>query len=98
MRKISGFDPKDCYLDVALSAKAVIEPYSLEQIRDVSAGAATFFVWVSTFMYNVLDNCTREKHVKVVDQRSKSYFWSHEQNYSIKTMQRLMPIFYYVIQ
>lgn len=61
MRKISGFDPKDCYLDVALSAKAVIEPYSLEQIRDVSAGAATFFVWVSTFMYNVLDNCTREK-------------------------------------
>lgn len=54
MRKISGFDPKDCYLDVALSAKAVIEPYSLEQIRDVSAGAATFFVWVS----NVLDNCT----------------------------------------
>lgn len=51
MRKISGFDPKDCYLDVALSAKAVIEPYSLEQIRDVSAGAATFFVWVSTFMY-----------------------------------------------
>lgn len=47
MRHISGFDPKDCYLDVALSAKTVIEPYSLEQIRDVSAGAATFFVWVS---------------------------------------------------
>lgn len=53
MRKISGFDPKDCYLDVALSAKAVIEPYSLEQIRDVSAGAATFFVWAKGMIEEV---------------------------------------------
>lgn len=74
MRKISGFDPKDCYLDVALSAKSVIDPYTLEQIRDVSAGAATFFVWVSAYMYNVLDNCTWERHVIVVDEINKSYF------------------------
>ena len=57
MRHISGFDPKDCYLDVALSAKTVIEPYSLEQIRDVSAGAATFFVWVS-LLHEVFVNVT----------------------------------------
>ncbi|OWF35540.1 uncharacterized protein LOC110442809 isoform X2 [Mizuhopecten yessoensis] len=45
MRKISQFDPKDCFLDVALAARKAIEPYSLETIRDVSAGAATFYVW-----------------------------------------------------
>lgn len=45
MRKISQFDPKDCFLDVALAARKAIEPYSLEVIRDVSAGAATFYVW-----------------------------------------------------
>ncbi|XP_062611507.1 uncharacterized protein LOC134273317 isoform X4 [Saccostrea cucullata] len=53
MRHISGFDPKDCYLDVAQSAKLVIEPYSLEQIRDVSAGAATFFVWAKGMIEEV---------------------------------------------
>lgn len=52
MRHISNFDPKDCYLDVALSSKMLLEPYSLEQIRDVSAGAATFFVWVSKMSFN----------------------------------------------
>ncbi|XP_061197947.1 uncharacterized protein LOC133206053 isoform X1 [Saccostrea echinata] len=53
MRHISAFDPKDCYLDVAQSAKVVIEPYSLEQIRDVSAGAATFFVWAKGMIEEV---------------------------------------------
>ncbi|XP_033737982.1 uncharacterized protein LOC117325677 isoform X2 [Pecten maximus] len=45
MRKISQFDPKDCFLDVALAARKAIDPYTLEMIRDVSAGAATFYVW-----------------------------------------------------
>ncbi|XP_052257258.1 uncharacterized protein LOC127862250 isoform X3 [Dreissena polymorpha] len=45
MRRISGFDPKDCSLAVAQLAKHMIENYSMSQIRDVSAGAATFFGW-----------------------------------------------------
>ncbi|XP_048760115.1 uncharacterized protein LOC125669562 isoform X3 [Ostrea edulis] len=53
MRHISNFDPKDCYLDVALSSKMLLEPYSLEQIRDVSAGAATFFVWAKGMIEEV---------------------------------------------
>ena len=47
MRRISSFDPKDCSLSVAQMAKHMIENYSMSQIRDVSAGAATFFGWVS---------------------------------------------------
>ena len=46
MRRISAFDPKDCSLAVAQMAKHMIENYSMSQIRDVSAGAATFFGWV----------------------------------------------------
>ncbi|KAL4236002.1 hypothetical protein ACF0H5_004390 [Mactra antiquata] len=45
MRRISGFDPKDCSLSVAQMGKHMIENYSMSQIRDVSAGAATFFGW-----------------------------------------------------
>ncbi|XP_060082654.1 uncharacterized protein LOC132561948 [Ylistrum balloti] len=55
MRKISQFDPKDCFLDVALAARKVLEPYTLEVIRDVSAGAATFYVW-SKGMIDVVEN------------------------------------------
>lgn len=53
MRKIQKFDPKDCYLDAALAAKKVIEEYTLEHIRDVSAGAATFFVWAKGMIEEV---------------------------------------------
>ncbi|XP_052776433.1 uncharacterized protein LOC128214157 isoform X3 [Mya arenaria] len=45
MRRISSFDPKDCSLSIAQMAKHMIENYSMSQIRDVSAGAATFFGW-----------------------------------------------------
>ena len=47
MRRISSFDPKDCNIAVAQQAKYYIENYSMSQIRDVSAGAATFYGWVS---------------------------------------------------
>ncbi|KAH3694115.1 hypothetical protein DPMN_081554 [Dreissena polymorpha] len=53
MRRISGFDPKDCSLAVAQLAKHMIENYSMSQIRDVSAGAATFFGWVRRLLGNI---------------------------------------------
>lgn len=31
----------------AKRAKALLEEFDLEEVRDVSAGAATFYVWVS---------------------------------------------------
>lgn len=40
------FDPKYCFLDVALEAKRIISPFTLEEIRDVSNGAAAFYNWV----------------------------------------------------
>ncbi|XP_053398594.1 uncharacterized protein LOC123558094 isoform X2 [Mercenaria mercenaria] len=45
MRRISSFDPNKCSLAVAKTANRMIEDYSMSQIRDVSAGAATFFGW-----------------------------------------------------
>ncbi|KAL3869217.1 hypothetical protein ACJMK2_041926 [Sinanodonta woodiana] len=45
MRRISKFDPKDCSVDVAHKSKSMIENFSMGQIRDVSAGAATFYGW-----------------------------------------------------
>lgn len=53
MRKIQKFDPKDCFLDAALAAKKVTSEYTLEHIRDVSAGAATFFVWAKGMIEEV---------------------------------------------
>lgn len=49
MRKVSMFDPKYCFLDVALEAKRIIAPFTLEEIRDVSNGAAAFYNWVIQF-------------------------------------------------
>ena len=35
-------------LDVALGSRELLKDISIEQVRKVSAGAATFYVWVST--------------------------------------------------
>ncbi|XP_055886104.1 uncharacterized protein LOC106062437 isoform X1 [Biomphalaria glabrata] len=45
MRKISQFDAQAVPIKSAQTAKKIIEPYNREQIRDVSAGAATFYIW-----------------------------------------------------
>ncbi|KAL5022837.1 hypothetical protein ScPMuIL_001992 [Solemya velum] len=45
MRRIGQFQPKDGNAKMAAQAKSILEPYSREQIRDVSAGAATFYLW-----------------------------------------------------
>ncbi|KAK3091414.1 hypothetical protein FSP39_019733 [Pinctada imbricata] len=53
MRRVAMFDPKYCFLDIALGAKKVIEPFSLEEIRDVSNGAAAFYNWASGMIKEV---------------------------------------------
>ncbi|XP_059151708.1 uncharacterized protein LOC131937939 isoform X2 [Physella acuta] len=45
MRKISQFEAQTASLKSAQIAKKIVEPYTKEQIRDVSAGAATFYIW-----------------------------------------------------
>ncbi|KAH9504187.1 hypothetical protein Btru_065262 [Bulinus truncatus] len=45
MRKISQFDAQAVPIKAAQTAKKIVEPYNREQIRDVSAGAATFYIW-----------------------------------------------------
>ena len=39
--------PEKIPLAPAKRAKVLLEEYDLEEVRDVSAGAATFYVWVS---------------------------------------------------
>lgn len=48
MRKISKFDPRVVPLSSAAASRKILAPFSKEQIRDASAGAATFFIWVSS--------------------------------------------------
>ena len=41
------FQVEKLRMDVAQKAKQKIQEYELDFIRDLSAGAATFYVWVS---------------------------------------------------
>ncbi|GFN95237.1 kyphoscoliosis peptidase [Plakobranchus ocellatus] len=45
MRKISLFEAQTVPLRSAQVAKRTLKPYDKDQIRDVSAGAATFYIW-----------------------------------------------------
>lgn len=52
-RKIQEFRLEKVDLEVALGARDLIRDFSLDQVRMVSAGGATFYVWVSeTFRIN----------------------------------------------
>lgn len=45
-RLIVDFQIEKCPLEVAMGAKDYLRDYSIDQVRLVSAGCATFFVWV----------------------------------------------------
>lgn len=47
-RRVSEFKVEDLKIEVALKAKLIFQEYQLDDVRDVSAGAATFYVWVSS--------------------------------------------------
>ena len=47
-RRITEFDVGKLKVTVAQRARTKIRAFELDFIRDVSAGAATFYVWVST--------------------------------------------------
>ncbi|XP_013404637.1 uncharacterized protein LOC106169650 isoform X2 [Lingula anatina] len=44
-RKVSQFNVEKLAVDVALRAKEIMARFSKEEVHDVSAGAATFYVW-----------------------------------------------------
>lgn len=46
-RLIQEFKIDNCPLEVAVGAKEFLQDYCIEQVRLVSAGCATFYVWVS---------------------------------------------------
>lgn len=46
-RKIQELKVDEIPIDVALGARDLIRDFTLDQVRMVSAGGATFFVWVS---------------------------------------------------
>lgn len=48
-RRIQELDVDSIRLDVALGARDLIRDFSLDQVRMVSAGGATFYVWVGNF-------------------------------------------------
>lgn len=45
-RRVSELKPDKLAINVAHSAKHILSRYNVNDVRDVSAGAATFFVWV----------------------------------------------------
>lgn len=45
-RKIQELKVNDIPLDVALGARDLIRDFTLDQVRMVSAGGATFYIWV----------------------------------------------------
>ena len=46
-RRVSDFRADSVSMDIASAAKRILSQYEVDEVRDVSAGAATFFVWVS---------------------------------------------------
>ena len=46
-RRCLELDPGDIPVPVANHAKHLLSDFDLDDVRDVSAGAATFYAWVS---------------------------------------------------
>lgn len=46
-RRVSEFDVEKLSMSLAFKVKDLLKNYELNEIRDTSAGAATFYVWVS---------------------------------------------------
>ena len=46
-RRCEEFNMDNVPLDVALGSRHLLKDISIDQVRKVSAGAATFYVWVS---------------------------------------------------
>lgn len=53
-RKIQELKVDDIPVDVAFGARDLIRDFTLDQVRMVSAGGATFYVWVSSFFVRCL--------------------------------------------
>lgn len=54
-RRCLGLEPHMVDPHAAARTKVLIGQYELDEIRDVSAGAATFYLWVSALSF-VLDS------------------------------------------
>ena len=52
-RKLQELKVEKIPLDVALGARDLIRDFTLDQVRMVSAGGATFYVWVSVLRVNM---------------------------------------------
>ena len=46
-RRISEFKVEKLNIEVAMRSKQVLSRFTLDEARDVSSGAGTFYVWVS---------------------------------------------------
>ncbi|XP_078621048.1 calcium-activated chloride channel regulator 3A-1-like [Branchiostoma floridae x Branchiostoma japonicum] len=60
-RKVMRHNPDRIQLKTAMRAKQLLGDLSVEQIQDISAGAATFFVWAKGVIQEVTD-----RHEKVL--------------------------------
>jgi len=46
-RRVSEFKVENLAIEIAVRVRTILAPFELDEVRDVSAGAATFYVWVS---------------------------------------------------
>jgi len=58
-RLIQEFKLDNCPLEVALGANEFLNDYCIEQVPLVSAGCATFYIWVSTLTGDHLNRVTK---------------------------------------
>ncbi|KAI8497818.1 hypothetical protein Bbelb_244700 [Branchiostoma belcheri] len=60
-RRVMRHNPDRTQLKAAMRAKQLLGDFTVEQIQDISAGAATFFVWAKGVIQEVTD-----RHEKVL--------------------------------
>ena len=58
-RQVTTLEPSKVNISIAnYTEKTYLSKHDLDTIRDVSAGAATFFVWVSLFNSSACSACS----------------------------------------
>ena len=70
-QRVSAFDVDRLPIAVAARVKDILSKLNLDEVRDVSSGAATFYVWVGSATNHSIYVHYLEKHEKRKKERKK---------------------------
>ncbi|KAL4221367.1 hypothetical protein ACF0H5_019626 [Mactra antiquata] len=89
-KQIEQFKIEECPLEVALSAKDSLKEYSIEQVRLVSAGCATFYVWVKGVIEEIERRAGEDlRRIRPLTSKKKKRNLKREMTY-LSTLQSLV--------